>query len=225
MSTTPPPPSGPPPGQPEDVPTSPQEQPQGVPTPPQEQPQGVPTSPQDQPQGFPTPPPAPQGPWASDNLPPHPTAAANVVEQPPSIRLAVRLMWLGAVVTFLGSLSVFVQTDALRDRLKDNDATLTKSDLDAAVTAIIGFTIVIGLVIVALWLWMAYTNGQGKSWARVVATVLGALNVLFLLGGLAMGNQTGLGLVFNFVNLVLAIVILVLLYRPDSSRYYQANAV
>jgi len=31
--------------------------------------------------------------------------------------------------------------------------------------------------------------------------------------------------VFNFVNLVLAIVILVLLYRPDSSRYYQANAV
>ncbi|HKE74342.1 MAG TPA: hypothetical protein VKB57_12045 [Acidimicrobiales bacterium] len=196
MSTTPPPPSGPPP-----------------------------SGPPGEPEGFPTPPPAPQGPWASDSLPPHPTAAANQVEQPPSIRLAVRLMWLGAVVTVLGSLSVFVQTDALRDRLKDNDATLTKSDLDAAVAAIIGFTIVIGLVIVALWLWMAYTNGQGKSWARVVATVLGVLNVLFLVGGLAMGNQTGLGLVFNFVNLVLAIVILVLLYRPDSSSYYQANAV
>lgn len=201
MSTTPPPPSDPP----------------------ADEPQGFPAAPQDQPQGFPAPP--PQGPWASDNLPPHPTAGTNVVEQPPSIRLAVRLMWLGAVVTFLGSLSVFVQTDALRDRLKDNDATLTKSDLDAAVTAIIGFTIVIGLVIVALWLWMAYTNGQGKSWARVVATVLGVLNVLFLVGGLAMGNQTGLGLVFNFVNLVLAIVILVLLYRSDSSRYYLANAV
>lgn len=183
-----------------------------------------PGPPPGQPEGFPTPPPVPQGPWASDNLPPHPTATANQVDQPPAIRLAVRLMWLGALVTVLGSLSVFFQTDTLRDRLRDNDSTLTKSDLDAAVTAIIGFTVVVGVIVVALWLWMAYANGQGKSWARVVATVLGVLNVLFVLGGLAMGNQTGLGLGFNLVNLVLAVVILVLLYRPDSSAYYQANS-
>jgi hypothetical protein len=184
-------------------------------------PPGPPSGPSED---VPSSPAAPQGPWASDSLPPHPTATAIPVEQPPSIRLAVRLMWLGAVVTLLGSLSVLVQTDALRDRLKDNDSTLTKSELDSAVTAIIGFTIVIGLIVVALWLWMAYANGQGRAWARVVATVLGVLNVLFLLGGLAMGNQTALGLVFNGVNLVLAVVILVLLYRPDSSRYYDANS-
>ena len=46
----------------------------------------------------------------------------------------------------------------------------------------------------------------------------------FLLLGLGMRSQTGIGLVFNMLNLVLAIVILVLLYRPDSSAYYQARS-
>ena len=45
-----------------------------------------------------TPPPPPSGPWASDNLPPHPMSGYEPapVEQPSSILTAVRLMYVGA---------------------------------------------------------------------------------------------------------------------------------
>jgi hypothetical protein len=174
------------------------------------------------PEGYPPPP--PQGPWASDNIPPHPGAYDPEVERPASIVTAVRLMWAGAVITVIGALSVFVQTDALRDNIRERDSSMTSSDVDAAVAGVIGFTIVVGAIIVGLWLWMAHQNGQGRSWARTVATVLGVLNVLFVVVGLAAGNQTGLGVAFNLVNIVLAVVILVLLYRPDASDYYTARS-
>ena len=38
--------------------------------------------------------------------------------------------------------------------------------------------IVLGLVAAALWLWMARANGHGRSWARILATVLFGLATL-----------------------------------------------
>jgi hypothetical protein len=67
---------------------------------------------------------------------------------------------------------------------------------------------------------MAVKNGQGRSWARVVATVLGALSILFNLFGLAGGGATAASLVFSLVSLALAAAILFLLYRPESTRFY-----
>ncbi len=162
------------------------------------------------------------GPWTSDNLPPHPMAyAAPVqVEQPPSIRTAVRLMWVGAALSALGVLLTFVQTDAIREAIEDSDSSLTQSEIDTAVNVGIGVAVVSGLVAVGLWFWMASANGQGKSWARVVATVFGALNVGGTLFNLASVGSTALSLVLSVVSLALAVVILVLLYRPESSRFY-----
>ena len=67
---------------------------------------------------------------------------------------------------------------------------------------------------------MAVKNGQGRSWARVVATVLGGLNIVFTLLNLAGGTATTLTVVSGLVSLVLAGVILYLLYRPESTRFY-----
>ena len=71
---------------------------------------------------------------------------------------------------------------------------------------------------------MAVKNGQGRSWARVVATVLGGLSVLSTLSNLAQGNTTALSLVLSLVGIVLAAVILWFLYRPESSRFYTARS-
>jgi hypothetical protein len=69
---------------------------------------------------------------------------------------------------------------------------------------------------------MAWKNGQGRSWARVVATVLGAFNVLGTLGSFTQPGATGVTVTISIVNMVLAIVILVLLWRKESSSYYAA---
>jgi hypothetical protein len=148
--------------------------------------------------------------------------AAAASQQPQSIRTAVRLMWVGAVLSALGILITFLLRDELRDQIRDSDASLTADEVDTAVTVglmVVGLT---GVIAVALWIWMATANGQGKSWARTVATVLGVLNVVFTLISFAGGQLTPLGVIVNLINIALAVVILVLLYRPDSNRFYDA---
>jgi hypothetical protein len=41
---------------------------------------------------------------------------------------------------------------------------------------------VFGLVVIALWLWMAWANGRGRNWARILSTVLFGLATLQLRG-------------------------------------------
>ena len=41
---------------------------------------------------------------------------------------------------------------------------------------------VFGLVVIALWLWMARATGQGRNWARILSTVLFGLATLQLRG-------------------------------------------
>lgn len=171
---------------------------------------------------FDTPPPPPSGPWASDNLPPHPMTghAPQPVEQPSSIRTAVRLMCVGAALSLSGAVVTLAQIDAIRDTIEDDNPSFSASEVDTAVNVTVGATVIAGLVGIGLWVWMAVKNGQGRSWARVVATVLGALSILFNLFGLASGGATAASLVFSLVSLALAAVILFLLYRPESTRFY-----
>ena len=59
-------------------------------------------------------------------------------------------------------------------------------------TVIVLAAIVPGVVMIALWLWMAQHNGQGRNWARIVPTVLFALATLALTDA-----TTGTGIVFG----------------------------
>ena len=130
-------------------------------------------------------------------------------------------MQIGAVLSVVGILFTFLQRDEIRDQIaEDADPPMTGDELDTAVAAGLGFAIVLGLIGAGVWLWMAHANGQGKTWARTTATVLGGLNVLFTLVGVAMGQSTALSLAASVVGLALAVTILILLYRPDANRFY-----
>jgi hypothetical protein len=171
----------------------------------------------------PPPPPSAAGPWASDDVARPAGPAPTDVEQPSSIRNAVRLMYVGAVLSVLGGLSIFLQVDAIRDQIEEDDPSLTGDEVDTAVAIFVVTFVVISLISIGLWLWMAYANGRGQSWARVVATVLGGLSIVSALVGIATGSG-GVGIVFSILSVVLAAVILFLLYRPESSRFYEARS-
>jgi hypothetical protein len=166
----------------------------------------------------PQPPPQEPGPWGEPSQWPAPqTATAG---QPPSIRLAVRLMWLGAALSVLGIFFSLAQRDETRDLIADANPSYSESQLDTETDAAMTRAVVGALIAAGLWLLMAQTNGKGRPWARIVATVLGAINGLFLLLFLVAGLLTGLGVVSALASLVLAVTILMLLYRPESNRYY-----
>lgn len=141
-------------------------------------------------------------------------------EPPASIRRAVILMYVGAALSVLGLLFTLLARDDIRDAIEENDSSLSADDVDAATNLIVGVGVVVGILGAALWLWMAYANKAGRSWARVVATVLGGLNILFTLFSLSGGG--GLNIIINVVTIALAAYILYLLYRPESSAYYAA---
>jgi hypothetical protein len=164
----------------------------------------------------------PAGPWASDyrtppDVPPEP-------DPPPPLATAVKLMYVGAGLSALGVITNLFQRDELREQIAENDSSLTEDEIDTAVNFGLGFSLVLGLVVIGLWIWMARSNERGQSWARTTATVLGALSILFLLFGLALGQSTALSTGLGVVSLVLAAVILYLLYRPESNEYYRARS-
>ena len=157
-----------------------------------------------------------------------PPGPAPQVGVPASISNAVKLMYAGAVISLINALSVLFTRDTMRtsvaDALRKQGKSVDASTVDSAVNVGIILGLVIGLIGVALWIWMARTNQSGRSWARVVATVLGALNILFTLLSLGQDTSTGLSRILGIISAILAVVILVLLWRKESSAFYAAHS-
>jgi hypothetical protein len=150
------------------------------------------------------------------------TAAAASVERPSSVTRAVQLMYVGAILSALGIVVAWLTKSELADQIEAAGPSLSPENVDSAVTISLAVGTVIGLIGVLLWVWMAVANGAGKSWARIVATVLGGIGILS--GVYSLSTGTGITIVLQVLSLVLAIVILVLLWRPASSAFYQARS-
>lgn len=174
---------------------------------------------------------------------PVPTATpAALPERPKTLTYAVYGMWLGAVLTIVGMvLTLTMDTDDLRRAMiegAEQQPTYDSSTIDAGsiadvmVPIIMIGTVVFGLITLGLWIWMALVNAKGRGWARIVATVFGALAIASGMGNFAnlgassgAGMQVALGgggLALSIVNLALAIAIVVLLWLKPSSAYIEA---
>ena len=154
-----------------------------------------------------------------------PPAAPPVIPQrtpPTSLLAAVKLMYVGAGLSLLGMFFALATRSQLRDQLFEEDPEQSAEELDRAVNMASGVSVVIGLIAVGLWLWMAQANGRGEAWARIVATVLFGLNIVLTAYNLA--QTTGFGVVVNITSIVLSGAILWLLYRKDSNAYYTARS-
>jgi len=147
---------------------------------------------------------------------------------PASIHRAVRLMWAGAVVSALAVLVGFATYGSYQTRVADQmraaDKTVSQTTIDMTIALGITFTVAVGLLGAVVWLWMAWKNGQGRAWARTIATMLGGLNVLFALLGIASGQSEPWVVILSVVNLALGSTILVLLWRRESTAFYDAVA-
>lgn len=196
------------------------------PTPPGSNPQEPWNAPPPPPEGGYPAAPAPDGYQGMPGMAPQ--APAGPVTQPPSIAMAVKLMWAGALLSLI-SLIITVATkgqlhDQIQKQLNKQGKSLSPSDVDTAVNVGIAVGVVLGAIGIALWLFMAWANGKGKSWARIVATVLAALYIVSFLVNAASGQMTGASMVLSILTLLVAIGTLVMLWRKDSSEFYRAQS-
>ena len=140
-------------------------------------------------------------------------------EPPPSVVQAVRLMYAGAVVSAVSLVVGLATTGSLRTALHKSNPSLTPSQLHTAQTALVVGSVIIGLIGIGLWVWMAVMNKAGKSWARIVASVLFGLDTLFLLLGVARAGAAASSLVSILIWLI-GLGAVILLWRKESSEYF-----
>jgi hypothetical protein len=139
---------------------------------------------------------------------------------PPSVTNAVRLMYVGAGLAAIGLILEFIGLSALKSAIRTASPTLTTSQVNSAEAVAVGIFVVVGLIGIGLWIWMALANKAGHNWARIVASVLFGLNTLFLLLSIARTGVAG-GLIASLVTWLVGLGAIVLLWRKDSSAYFQ----
>jgi hypothetical protein len=83
--------------------------------------------------------------------------------------------------------------------------------------------IVVGLAVIALWLWMARATSQGRNWARILSTVLFGLATLEFLSTLELIGSNGVAQAFfALLTWLSGLAAVWLLWRPASSAFFKS---
>jgi hypothetical protein len=148
---------------------------------------------------------------------------------PASVLTAVKLMYAGAAI---GAVQLIIGLALI---IVDIKAATRGQFLGHSLTApqmrpvIITVWIVLGLIGIALWLWMARANGQGRNWARILSTVLFGLSTLQLGHPQPQGSPAGFGVTVLYYGVTLLSVAawlagaaaVWLVWRPVSSAFFK----
>ena len=148
--------------------------------------------------------------------------AAPRPQAPQPVRNAVKLMYAGAILSAVGIIVDFFGLSGERSVLRTQHPHYADAKIHSIVVASFVATAVVGLISIALWIWMARMNGAGKSWARIVASVLFAFSTLDLATSV-LGFGVQIGLVLGVLIWLAGLGAIVFLWRKDSSAYFQSS--
>ncbi|HEY6309422.1 MAG TPA: hypothetical protein VIY52_01235 [Streptosporangiaceae bacterium] len=148
---------------------------------------------------------------------------------PATVLTAVKLMYAGAAVSAIGliiGLALIIVDIKAAARGRFLGHSLTAPQMRPLVITV---WIVFSLVGIALWLWMARANGQGRNWARILSTVLFGLATLDVRHPQPPGSPAGFGatvLYYGGTALVVAAWLVGaaaawLLWRPASRAFFK----
>ena len=140
---------------------------------------------------------------------------------PQSVTRAVQIMYVGAVVSLIGIVVDLTTLSSTKSKIQSQHHDWTVTQVNNAEHVAIGIFIVSGLLGAALWIWMAQANKAGRSWARIVATVLFAIDTLNVAAGAATpgGGATRL---YGLVIWLIGLAAIILLWLRTSSDYFRS---
>ena len=97
-----------------------------------------------------------------------------------TVRAAVWLMCAGAAITAVNLIIPLADIGGIKAAIRKANPSLTAAQVSQHYTSLITVVIVFLLAQIALWLWMAQANGQGRNWARILSTLLFSVATLDL---------------------------------------------
>jgi hypothetical protein len=154
-------------------------------------------------------------PYPSDGQPAEPPR----LPAPAPVLSAIKLMHGGAVGTAAQLIAaLFFIGDINAYHLTVLGHHLTTAQLSHLRPLIVTLALVVGLAVIALWLWLARAVGQGRNWARILSTALCSLATLELIGGNGVAQ-----LVLAIVTWLTGLAAVWQLWRPASSAYFEGR--
>jgi hypothetical protein len=155
----------------------------------------------------------------------YPTSGQQPMPQQPdaprSILTAVRLMYVGAALNALGLILTIAFIHSVRTAIRRDFPHYTTTQIHRAEVGYVVVLAILAILEVGLWLWMAWGNRTGKSWARIISSVLFGLSTLLFVTSFAQARGA-VSLLFTGLTWLVGLVAIVMLWQRDSSAYYQA---
>ena len=149
---------------------------------------------------------------------------------PQSVTRAVQVMYLGAVASLIGIIIELLTRHSLRTYIANhatrNGSRLTAAQVADTYHAELVVLVVVGLIGIGLWIWMAQMNKRGRNWARITSTVffgIETLGVLVSASGVGALGDAGPIRFYNILVVLIGLAALILLWRRQSSDYFNAS--
>lgn len=150
---------------------------------------------------------APGFPESAANDEPPPTA-------PRELTWASRLLYLAAALSAIALVFTIGGRDEIRDTFAEDNPDRSADEIDSLVNVFIGVTSAVYLVFIVLYVLLARKILQGAGWARITATVILGIGLLFSAGA-AIGGD-----ILSLAFAAISITILVFLWRRPSSEFF-----
>jgi hypothetical protein len=141
---------------------------------------------------------------------------------PGSVRGAVRLMWVAAILTafqVIAACSAATEGTGFGRYYFISGGAFAESDGDRTMEFSIAFLMLAGLVFCGLWVWMLIMCRLGRHWARILSSVFfgfNALSAISLFSGGVPGMDRFLGAVITLVGLM----VVILLWSSEATAYF-----
>ena len=160
-------------------------------------------------------------PGESQSQTPEPTSRPPI---PQSITRAVQLMYAGAAASLIGIIIALTTLSSIKSQIISKNPTLTTTQVNNAEHVAIGILIASGLIGAALWLWMAQSSKAGKNWARIVSTVLFAIQTINVVAGAAAVASGGASRIYSIVIWLIGLGAIIFLWQRSSTEYFKSRA-
>jgi hypothetical protein len=134
----------------------------------------------------------------------------------------MRLMYVGAALSLVSLAIALTNTSAFKTAVRKAQPSFTQSQVNSTADAAIAIAIIFGLLGVGLWVWMAWANGGGRNWARILSTVFFGIDTLGLLGNLARATPV-LSMVFAVLIWLVGLATVILLWRGESATFFKSR--
>jgi hypothetical protein len=144
-------------------------------------------------------------------------------EPPRSILTAVKIMYVGAALSAVAVVVGLATIGSLHAAIRRAHPLLGAHRVHGLEVFDLAIIVVVGVLGIIVWLWMAAANKAGSTRARTVATVIFVLNTIVVLFDLgrpeAMASK-----IAGIIICVAGLAAIVMLWQRDSSNYYSASS-